>query len=86
MIWRTALYVLVLIAVTLAAGIAFVKYAKADLRTERQVRRDCRTDALRYCPGAVASYLANPNNRDAIIACMVTHRDQLQPKCSRHIY
>lgn len=51
--------------------------AKPD---ERQVRRDCTADALRYCRHAI------PQGRAAIITCMLSHRDKLQPNCTRHFY
>lgn len=48
---------------------------------ERQIRRDCTWDALRYCKKAIATA-----DRQTIIFCMVSNKDKLQVKCSRHIY
>lgn len=52
--------------------------AQAD---ERQIRRDCTYDALRFCKAAIATA-----GRAEIINCIVANRDKLQAKCSRHIY
>lgn len=51
---------------------------------ERQIRRDCTFDALRYCKEAIAEATAQAS-RQPIINCMVAHRDKLQAKCSRHL-
>jgi hypothetical protein len=47
---------------------------------ERQIRRDCTWDALRYCKVAI------PMGREAIIECMIVNKDKLQPKCRRHLW
>jgi hypothetical protein len=48
---------------------------------ERQIRRDCTYDALRYCKAAIVT-----GNRSLIIACMVEHKDKLRPQCAAHLY
>lgn len=53
----------------------------AQARDERQIRRDCTYDALRFCKAAIATA-----SRAEIINCIVANRDKLQAKCSRHIY
>ncbi len=52
---------------------------------ERQIRRDCTWDALRYCKSAIAA-ATEQASRTPIINCMVANRDKLQAKCSRHLY
>lgn len=55
--------------------------------TEKQVRRDCSFDALRYCGVDVRHYVIAPNaeNRSAIVNCMLFNRDKLQAMCARHL-
>ncbi len=62
---------------------AWMNYAKAY--DERQIRRDCTYDALRYCKTAIAA-ATEQACRQPIIACMLQNRDNLQPKCKRHLY
>lgn len=70
--WAISL-ILALLFVLFMAGLALA----AD---ERQIRRDCTWDALRYCKAAI------PQGRQFIIVCMIANRDKLQAKCSKHFY
>ena len=51
----------------------------AQAGSERTVRNDCTTDALRYCATSI------PKGRAAIIKCMVANRANLSAQCKRHI-
>ncbi len=81
----TAFYIAILAALLV---LAFMFAAQPTLAQDAvQVRRDCRVDALRYCPADVWRYVKaqSPDNRTAIIMCMILHRDKLQEKCGRHL-
>jgi hypothetical protein len=64
----------------LAAIALTVTVSPALAATEKQIRRDCTADALRYCATVI------PKGRSAIIACMVENKDKLQAKCSQHMW
>lgn len=63
-----------------AALLALMSHV-AFANDERQIRRDCRSDALTYCKAAILTA-----NRQTIINCMLSNRDKLQDRCSRHLY
>ncbi len=63
----------------LAAIALTVTVPPALAASERQIRRDCTTDALSYCATSI------PKGRAAIIKCMVASRSNLSPSCKRHI-
>lgn len=48
---------------------------------ERQVRKDCYVDALRYCKRAMLKA-----DRSAIIACMLANKPKLKASCARHLW
>lgn len=58
------------------------------LADEKQIRRDCRRDAVRYCTAeAVKCAVAEtPQCRAAVIACMISNRARLSPRCAAHIH
>lgn len=67
-----------------AAFLALMSHA-ALAADERQIRRDCTYDALRYCKSSIAE-ATKQASRQPIINCMVANKDKLQAKCSRHLY
>ena len=65
-------------AIVMLALISTPVHASFD---ERQIRRDCTYDALRYCKTAILRA-----DRSTIINCMLANREKLQAKCTRHFY
>ncbi len=68
----------------IAALLSFV-ITPVHASDERQIRRDCTYDALRYCKSSIAE-ATKQASRQPIIDCMIAHRDKLQSKCSKHLY
>lgn len=60
-------------------ALAFVLLTTKAMSDERQIRRDCTADAIRFCKSAI------PNGKAAIIACMAASKPKLSTKCGRHI-
>lgn len=62
--------------------------AQTYAETAQQVRRDCRVDALHYCPKQSARCLLREDKTctDAIIACMQINKVKLKPACARWMW
>lgn len=74
---------LMLAAVTLGFLLVNTRLAwsqPASGASDKTVVSDCTWDALRYCKRAM------PQGREAIIHCMIIHKDQLRPICRRHLW
>ena len=65
------------LAAAVCVALAIITPAQAG--SERTIRNDCTTDALRYCVSSI------PKGRAAIIKCMVANRANLGAQCRRHI-
>lgn len=74
------LFIALVIGAMAIAWVIVLGIPAARAADERQIRRDCTYDALRFCKAAIATA-----DRSTIIACMIQNKDQLQAKCRRHL-
>ena len=79
-------YALIGLVIVALFMLAMNKAARAH--DERQIRRDCTKDALRYCTyeSLICLKRETPQCRADVIACMKRNQSKLQAKCSRHLY
>lgn len=81
--WTAGLIVSALVVMWLTVMLFFSPLRAMEVPTdpyERRVFFDCYVDAVRLCSRTFAS------GRNAILQCMLDHKNSLRPKCSRHLF